>query len=178
MKVRHPQYGVGTVRSLTEHTAEIVFDDARRDGGPGLEATWNRPEATATLSELQIPLTNLIRDTARAVVEALGLEQRGCSSGGPREPMAAQNSRDAIGRYLAPAKRGSARDFLLDKIVMIRNNLRVPLEQKVNASDKLSDADEFDLAANTSRAATDRLTHFQYSVRGCGGRPVQDRRIG
>ena len=30
------------------------------------------------------------------------------------------------------------------KIVMIRNNLRV-LEQKVNASDKLSDADKFDL---------------------------------
>ena len=29
------------------------------------------------------------------------------------------------------------------KIVMIRNNLRV-LEQKVNASDKLSDADKFD----------------------------------
>ena len=30
------------------------------------------------------------------------------------------------------------------KIVMIRNNLRV-LEQKVNASDKLSEADKFDL---------------------------------
>jgi len=30
------------------------------------------------------------------------------------------------------------------KIVMIRNNLRV-LEQRVNASDKLSDADKFEL---------------------------------
>jgi len=30
------------------------------------------------------------------------------------------------------------------QIVMIRNNLRV-LEQKVNASEKLSDADKFDL---------------------------------
>ncbi len=30
------------------------------------------------------------------------------------------------------------------KIVMIRNNLRV-MEQKVNANEKLSDADKFDL---------------------------------
>jgi hypothetical protein len=36
-----------------------------------------------------------------------------------------------------------AREFF-HKIVMIRNNLRV-LEQKVNASDKLSEADKFDL---------------------------------
>ena len=33
-------------------------------------------EATATLSELDMPLANLIRDTAHAVVEALGLEQK------------------------------------------------------------------------------------------------------
>jgi hypothetical protein len=33
---------------------------------------------------------------------------------------------------------------------MIRNNLRV-LEQKVNASDKLSEADNFDLQQNITR---------------------------
>src|SRR5204863_3339814 len=76
MKVRHPQYGVGTVRSLTEQTAEIAFDDdAPRTIAPA-SSDLQPAEATANLSELQMPLANLIRDTAHAVVEALGLEQK------------------------------------------------------------------------------------------------------
>src|SRR5207244_2343970 len=75
MKVRHPQYGVGVVRSLTEHTADIAFDDAPRTVAPA-SSDLEPAEATATLSELQLPLANLIRDTAHAVVEALGLEQK------------------------------------------------------------------------------------------------------
>ena len=75
MKVRHPQYGVGTVRSLNEQTAEIAFDDAPRTIAPA-SSDLQPAEATATLSELEMPLANLIRDTAHAVVEALGLEQK------------------------------------------------------------------------------------------------------
>ena len=75
MKVRHPQYGVGVVKSLTEQTAEIAFDDAPRTIAPA-SSDLQPAEATATLSELQMPLANLIRDTAHAVVEALGLEQK------------------------------------------------------------------------------------------------------
>ena len=75
MKLRHPQYGVGTVRALTEQTADIAFDDAPRTIAPA-SSDLQPAEATATLSELEMPLANLIRDTAHAVVEALGLEQK------------------------------------------------------------------------------------------------------
>src|SRR6516225_8781878 len=75
MKVRHPQYGVGVVRSLSEKTAEIAFDDAQRTIAPA-SSDLQPAEPVATLSQLEMPLANLIRDTAHAVVEALGLEQQ------------------------------------------------------------------------------------------------------
>jgi hypothetical protein len=148
MKVRHPQYGVGTVRSLTEHTAEIAFDDAPRTVAPassGLEPA----EATATLSELQVPLTNLMRDTAHAVVEALGLEQKdvvveGLASRWQRGTLVMKSVDTSLQPKEVPL------ETFFHKIVMIRNNLRV-LEQKVNASDKLSDADKFDLQQYITR---------------------------
>ncbi len=51
MKVRHPQYGVGVVRSLTEQTAEIAFEDALRTVAPA-SSDLQPAEATAKLSEL------------------------------------------------------------------------------------------------------------------------------
>src|SRR5439155_21134875 len=74
MKVRHPQYGVGVVKSLTGQTAEIGFDGAQRTISPA-SSDLQPAEPTATLSELEMPLANLIRDTAHAVGEALALEQ-------------------------------------------------------------------------------------------------------
>ena len=148
MKVRHPQYGVGTVRSLTEHTAEIAFDDAPRTVAPatsGLEPA----EATASVTQLQIPLANLIRETTEAVVEALGLEQKDATV----EGLATRWERGTL--VLQPSDTSlQSKDVPLEtffhKIVLIRNNLRV-LEQKVNASSKLTDADKFEMQQYITR---------------------------
>ncbi len=56
MKVRHPQYGVGVVRSLTEQTAEIAFEDALRTVAPA-SSDLQPAEATAKLSELEMPFS-------------------------------------------------------------------------------------------------------------------------
>ena len=74
MAVRHPQYGVGVVTALTELTADISFEDARRTIAPA-SSELTPAEPTAAVSELQVPLSNFIRETAHAVVEALGLEK-------------------------------------------------------------------------------------------------------
>ena len=143
MKVRHPQYGVGVVRSLTEQTAEIVFDNAPRTIAP------SSSDLQPTLSELEMPLSNLIRDTAHAVVEALGLEQKdvlveGLATRWQRGTLVMQSADSSLQPKEVPL------ETFFHKIVMIRNNLRV-LEQKVNASDKLSDADKFDLQQYITR---------------------------
>ena len=148
MKVRHPQYGVGVVKSLTEQTAEIAFDDAPRTIAPA-SSDLQPAEATATLSELEMPLANLIRDTAHAVVEALGLEQKdvlveGLATRWQRGTLIMQPADSSLQPKEVPL------ETFFHKIVMIRNNLRV-LEQKVNASDKLSDADKFDLQQYITR---------------------------
>src|SRR5947208_17103650 len=74
MQVRHAQYGVGVVKALTDLTADISFDDARRTIAPA-SSELTPAEPTAAVSELQVPLSNFIRETAHAVVEALGLEK-------------------------------------------------------------------------------------------------------
>ena len=133
--MRHPQYGVGEVKSLTELTADISFDDARRTIAPA-SSELTPAEPTAAVSELQVPLSNFIRETAQAIVEALGLEKDDTIVQG------LANRWQSGTLVLRPADASvQAKEVPLEtffhKIVMIRNNLRV-LEQKVNASDKLS----------------------------------------
>jgi hypothetical protein len=148
MKVRHPRYGVGIVRSLTQQTAEITFDDAPRTVAPN-SSDLTSAEATATLSEQQMPLEALIRQTAEAMVEALGLEKsdtivEGLANRWQRGTLVMKSADSSLQPKEVPL------ETFFHKIVMIRNNLRV-LEQKVNASDKLSDADKFDMQQYITR---------------------------
>ena len=148
MKVRHPQYGVGVVKSLTAQTAEIAFDDAQRTIAPA-SSDLEPAEPTATLKELQVPLAKLIRDAAHAVIEALGLEKQDALV----EGLATRWQKGALIMQPADSSLQSKEvplDTFFHKIVMIRNNLRV-LEQKVNASDKLSEPDKVDLQQYITR---------------------------
>lgn len=148
LQVRHPRYGVGTVKALTEHTVDITFDDAPRTVDPAL-SDLTLAEPTASLTELQMPLGALIRQTAQALADALGLEP-------PEQIVEGLATRWQSGTLaLRPADSSlQAKEVPLEtffhKIVMIRNNLRV-LEQKVNASERLSDADKFDMQQYITR---------------------------
>lgn len=148
MKVLHPRYGVGVVRSLTEHTAEIGFEDAPRTVAPA-SSDLTSAEPTATFTELQVPLANLIRDTAQSIVSALGLEKadgivEGLANRWQRGTLVMQAADTSLQPKEVPL------ETFFHKIVMIRNNLRV-LEQKVNANEKLSDADKVELQQYITR---------------------------
>jgi hypothetical protein len=142
MKVRHPQYGVGTVKTISEITAEIRFDTGTHTVAPevaGLEPA----EAQISVSGLQQPLKVFVAEAVRATVDALGIEQ----------PDASVNEllpRWHRGRFvLHPADptlqtKEVPLEVFFHKIVMMRNNLRV-LEQKINAHDKLNETEKIDM---------------------------------
>jgi hypothetical protein len=148
MLVRHPRYGLGTVKALTEHTADITFDDAPRTVDPAV-SELTAAEPTASLTEMQMPLSTLIRETAQAMIEALGLEKSD-------ELVDGLGSRWQQGRMLLQPADASLQpkevplETFFHKIVMIRNNLRV-LEQKVNAQEKLSDAEKVEMQQYITR---------------------------
>ena len=142
MRVTHPRYGIGVVKGLTQHTADITFDDAPRTLDPA-GSDLAPAEPSATVRELDVPLSSLIRDTAQAIVDALGFEKgdqliEGLANRWQKGTLVIQSADTSLQPKEVPL------ETFFHKIVMIRNNLRV-LEQKVNASDKLSDADKFDL---------------------------------
>src|SRR5882757_2545664 len=74
MKVRHPQYGVGIVKTISEATADIQFDDGKRTVAPepsGLEAA----EPQAAVRGLEMPLAQFVQQAVDATISKLGLEK-------------------------------------------------------------------------------------------------------
>ena len=147
MKVRHPQYGVGTVKTIGEHTAEIRFEDAQRTVEPnasGLEPA----EAQVSATGLQMPLKAFVEQTAQAVVQAF-LEK----SDADVEQLGVRWHKGKV--VLHPSDptlqtKEVPMDVFFHKIVMMRNNFRV-LEQKINSHEKLSDAEKVEMQQYITR---------------------------
>ncbi len=148
MKVRHPQYGVGVVKSIGPHSAEVRVDDELRTLAPetaGLEPA----EPQAAVTALNLPLSQLIQDTVRALAHELNVEQ-------PDAVVEGLAARWQGGRLvLHPADPGLQTkevpvEVFFHKIVGMRNQLRV-LEQKLNAHEKLSDAEKVEMQQYITR---------------------------
>ncbi len=142
MKVRHPQYGTGVVKTISEQTAEVRFDEGMRTVAPEA-ADLQLADAQVAVSGLSQPLKLFVEETVRATVDALGLEQ-------PDTVAEELGTRWYDGRFVlhpsdpALQTKEVPLDAFFHKIVMMRNNLRV-LEQKINAHDKLSDVEKVEM---------------------------------
>jgi hypothetical protein len=148
LRVKHPQYGIGTVKAVSEHLAEIRFDDALRSIDPDLgEVTPAEP--SLAVSGLEISLRQFVESTIETVIDRLGVEkpdavveqlgakwQKGKAVLHPSDP--------ALQTKEIPL------EVLFHKIVGIRNQLRV-LEQKINAHSILSDAEKVEFQQYVSR---------------------------
>lgn len=148
MRTRHPQYGIGIVKALSDVTAEIQFESGRRTIAPepsGLEAA--EPQVAA--AGLEMPLAQFVRETLDAALLELGLEK-------PDAVVGLLGSRWHHGKVvLHPADPAlQTKELPLEtffhKVVMVRNQLRV-LEQKINAHEKLSDAEKVEMQQYITR---------------------------
>jgi hypothetical protein len=149
MNVRHPQYGLGVVKTISETTAEIQFNDGKRAVEPnaaGLEPA--EPQIAA--SGLEMPLKQFIEQTLTVAVAKLGLEK-------PDSVVEELGIRWHGGKMVLhptdPALQAKEvpLETFFHKIVMVRNNLRV-LEQKINAHERLSDGEKVEMQQYITRS--------------------------
>ena len=150
MKVRHPQYGSGLVKSISEAVAEIQFDDGSKHAVAPEPSGLEPMEANVAVSGLDVPLKQFVEETITAAIARLGLEK-------PDSVVEQLGLRWHGGKLvLHPADAGlQTKEVPLEtffhKVVMVRNNLRV-LEQKINAHEKLSDGEKVEMQQYITRS--------------------------
>lgn len=149
MKVKHPAYGVGVIRSIAERTVEIEFDDGVKRAVSPETSHLIPAEPVVEVTGLELPLAQFVRDAAQAVVDALGFEK----PDGHVDILGGRWHDGTLVMKPADASLQSKEvpiETFFHKIVMMRNNLRV-LEQKINSHEKLSDAEKVDFQQYITR---------------------------
>ena len=143
MRVRHPQYGSGTVKTISEVVAEIQFDDGTKRAVAPEPSGLEPLDPAVTVSGLNVPLAQFISQTLDVAVAKLGLqkpdaivEKLGLRWHGGK--LVLHPSDPTLQTKEVPL------EVFVHKVVMIRNNLRV-LEQKINAHEKLTDGEKVEM---------------------------------
>jgi len=144
LQVRHPEFGLGDVKVLTEKTAEVLFNEGRKTLTEEQVVELKPAEPHAKIEGLDQPLRDLIAEVVEATVDNLKLKV-------DDEEFTPQLAPRWVGGKVvlhphdaALATKEIELEVLFRKIVLVRDNLRV-LEQKINAHPKLNDAERIEL---------------------------------
>lgn len=149
MKVKHPEYGVGVIRSIAAHTADIDFEETgKRTLAPEMSGL-TPAEAHVALSGQDMPLGIFVQGIVDATITSLGLDR-------PDTVVEELGARWHGGKaVLHPADptlqpKEIPLEAFFHKIVMMRNNFRY-LEQKINAHPTLTDGEKVEMQQYISK---------------------------
>ena len=149
MRVRHPQYGSGLVKTISEGVAEIQFDDGSKRAVAPEPSGLEPMEPQVSVSGLEVPLKQFVEAAVESLVARLGIEQ-------PDAVVAELGLRWHQGRMVmhpadpALQPKEVPLEVFFHKLVGVRNQLRV-LEQKVNAHAVLTDGDKVEMQQYITR---------------------------
>lgn len=148
-KVRHPAYGGGVVVALTEHTADVRFEDGGKRSVSPRDSGLQPAEEQVDISGMSMPLRTFIAQVVDKMIDKIGIDD-------PKEVVHELGARwDGGMLVMKPRDTGLQTkevpiETFFHKIVMMRNQLRV-LEQKINSHSGLSDGDKVELQQYITR---------------------------